>query len=199
MEDTSNLVIHMSDEVTAMREMEGDVTIQATERSIPGRRSVPRLARQCTCPYCGGCFGLEDDGRIERVTEYDCKCTRCGHAWKSRVPEPMKCPNCGVNGWRTKQESCRCMRCGHEWVPRGKGRRPASCPGCKSKYWNGAPEESAKPMPPRDATEALHWRWILKKYGEDKGCLRISLETGVALFEVIDVLRRELGVQQPKL
>ena len=54
-------------------------------------------------------------------------------------------------------------------------------------------------MPPQDTTEILHRRWITKKYEEGKGCLRISLETGIALFEVIGILREELGAQQPKL
>ncbi len=199
MAHTSNLVMHMPGEITAIRGTGGGMTLQTAERSASGGRSVPRLARQCTCPYCGGCFGFEDDGRTERVTEYDCQCTRCGHAWKSRVPEPVKCPGCGVNGWRSKPESCRCLRCGHEWTPRGRGHRPSRCPECKSKYWNGVPEKPSRPIPPPDAPEILHRRWIMKKYGDGRGCLKISLETGIALFEVIGVLQEELGAQQPKL
>lgn len=30
----------------------------------------------------------------------------------------------------------KCKRCGHEWVPRKQGRKPKSCPNCKSYNWN---------------------------------------------------------------
>jgi len=30
----------------------------------------------------------------------------------------------------------RCERCGHEWIPRDSEYEPATCPKCKSPYWN---------------------------------------------------------------
>lgn len=178
----------------------GDMTLQAAERNVSVERPVSRSSRQCRCPYCGGCFGLEDDGRHEpRVTEYDCQCSRCGHAWKSRVPEPIKCPNCGVTGWRSKPETCRCVRCGHEWSPRGNGRKPAICPGCKSKYWNGASKSGASPMPSSESSDITRRKWILKKYNSGQGCLEIASTAGIALFEIIQVLREETGDLKPKL
>lgn len=190
----------MPGETTAMRKTGGgDMTLQAVEPSAPVPRSSSRASRQCRCPYCGGCFGLEDDGREPRITEYDCQCSRCGHAWKSRVPEPMKCPGCGVTGWRSKPESCRCLRCGHEWSPRGNGRKPATCPSCKSKYWNGVPKGGAAPMPSQDAADVTRRKWILKKYDTGQGCLEIASKSGIALFEVIQVLREETGDKKPKL
>ncbi len=178
----------------------GGTAVQSRERSIPYDRSTSRSSRQCRCPYCGGCFGLEDDGRFEsRVTEYDCQCARCGHAWKSRVAEPIKCPSCGVTGWRYKPESCRCIRCTHEWTSRGKERKPVMCPRCKSKYWNGAPDKTIAVMSSVEASEIVRWKWILKKYNTGKGCLEIASETGIALFEVIQLLRERAGDLKPKL
>jgi predicted Zn-ribbon and HTH transcriptional regulator len=40
-------------------------------------------------------------------------------------------------GWR-------CLRCGHEWVPKREGFAPATCPKCKSPYWN-RPRRRATP------------------------------------------------------
>ena len=29
-----------------------------------------------------------------------------------------------------------CSRCGHEWISRKPGNLPATCPKCRSPYWN---------------------------------------------------------------
>ena len=44
------------------------------------------------------------------------------------------CPRCGMTITEFK-----CTRCGHMWTPKANLRRhgmPASCPRCKSPYWN---------------------------------------------------------------
>ena len=35
----------------------------------------------------------------ESATIEMCKC-HCGHKWLPRVPEPQKCPKCGIREWR---------------------------------------------------------------------------------------------------
>jgi hypothetical protein len=40
---------------------------------------------------------------------------------------------------------CHCERCGHEWTSLA-AEPPARCAGCKSPYWNPAPEGEAGPQ-----------------------------------------------------
>ena len=42
------------------------------------------------------------------MTEYNCHCQKCGHAWFSRTPEkPKACPQCKRYDWSkaTKEET----------------------------------------------------------------------------------------------
>ncbi len=163
-------------------------------------RSDSRSICQCRCPYCGRYFGLENKGLSEpKAVKYDCLCVRCGHAWKSKVAEPTKCPGCGALEWMSKPNKCRCLRCGHEWIRRGGSGRPAKCPGCGSKSWNSSDRKDNRPITPADTSEPVYCKWIRKGYEGGKGSIQIASETGIALFEVIRVLREKTGSQRPKL
>lgn len=39
-----------------------------------------------------------------------------------------------------------CSRCGHTWLPRTE-RRPETCPGCKSAYWDRPRKTERKAKP----------------------------------------------------
>ena len=160
---------------------------------------VRRVSRQCTCPYCGGCFGLDDDGFAPpRVTEYNCRCIRCGHAWRSRSEDPAKCPGCGTVWWNTRQRRCKCSRCGHEWSPRGAG-VPLRCPSCKSRDWDSSAVRDDAPIEQVEDPVVLRRRWVMRKYESGDGCVDIASETGVALLEIIRIVMEETGRPHPRL
>jgi Zn finger protein HypA/HybF involved in hydrogenase expression len=47
-----------------------------------------------------------------------------------------------------KRYRCTCTRCSHVWESEGE-KPPASCAGCKSKYWNVAPGTRPRGRPPK--------------------------------------------------
>lgn len=50
-----------------------------------------------------------------------------------------------------------------------------------------------------DAPEILRRKWIVDKFEGGEGCVRIASETGVAVLEIIQILREETGYEQPML
>ncbi len=71
---------------------------------------------------------------------------------------------------------------------------PAACPSCKSKGWDAVPAEDA------DAdSETARNGWIVEMYESGYGCMFIASESGIALFEVIRVVRSLTDVIEPCL
>lgn len=67
-------------------------------------------------------------------------CNMCGHFWRNKVEEPLRCPSCYSEIWNIPCHHLQCMRCGHSWVSRTGTRGAASiCPRCKSRYWMEPP------------------------------------------------------------
>lgn len=54
-------------------------------------------------------------------------------------------------------------------------------------------------MPPVDRPEILRLAWILKKYGQGMGCIQIASRSGLALLDVIRIVRDETGTEEPEL
>lgn len=152
-----------------------------------------RTLGQGLCPRCGESFCMEG-GETSAGTGFCCGCIRCGYVWRSRTEDPARCPNCGSNRWREPRQSCRCGICGHEWTPRSGWGSPAACPSCKSKGWDGVPAEDAD----ADSENARNG-WIVEMYESGYGCMFIASESGIALFEVIRVVRSLTDVIEPCL
>ncbi len=177
-------------------------TTQIKSESVIFAEKLPdsRSTCQCRCPYCGRYFGLEVSDYFEpKAVKYDCICVRCGYAWKSRVAEPSKCPGCGALEWKSKPNICRCILCNHEWIRRGRSDRPSKCPRCGSKSWDSSEGKDNLSISPADTSEPVYWKWIRNGYEGGKGCIQIASETGIALFEVIRVLRENTSGLRPKL
>ncbi len=196
MEDTSNRGENVPDETTIASE---DAATHISETTLPFDVAVPRLSRQCVCPHCGGGFGLDDIIAEPEPVMFDCRCMHCGHIWRSRNAEPARCPDCGVTGWKYTPGPCKCRRCDHEWVPRAKGHSPSKCPSCRSADWSYGSTMERAPMPPVDRPEVLRMAWILKKYGQGMGCIQIASRSGLALLDVIRIVRDETGTEEPEL
>ena len=155
------------------------VATRATPALQAGKASI-----QCRCPFCGGCFDPDDEPVPPASLGYNCTCVHCGHNWRSRVEDPSRCPRCGTYKWRDHEGACGCRRCGYEWYPRSRGQRPGKCPSCRAEDWDA---------------EVVRRRWIMKRHVSGEGCLSIASGTGIALLEVIDIVRDVTGEPCPRL
>jgi hypothetical protein len=82
----------------------------------------------------------------------------------------------------------KCERCGHEWVPRESDQAPATCPKCKSPYWN-RPRRGEIPLEERIKPKALLAHELDKKTVEfdfQRGKQRISGSGEFAAIEGAD-------------
>ncbi len=59
------------------------------EENLEALRLRPSMGRQFT--------GAPDDSEDEG--QYELQCGVCGYKWNSRVPQPLRCPNCGSYDW----------------------------------------------------------------------------------------------------
>ena len=152
-------------------------------KSEPPRWHASKASSQSMCPHCGESLCIECE-ETPAGTAFHCGCIQCGYVWRSRIEDPARCPNCGSNRWRELRQSCRCGICEHEWTPRSGGRPPAVCPSCKSKDWNYVLVDDAD-----EDSETARNGWIVEMYESGCGCMSIASESGIALFEVIRVVR----------
>lgn len=72
-------------------------------------------------------------------------------------------------------ESHDCQRCGHSWTTKSD-RVPVRCPKCGSRDWQNAVTDASASM--EAETDAVR-EAILGEYRNGKGCLEISMATGV--------------------
>ena len=116
-------------------------------------------------------------------------CGRCGHTWVSVKEMPARCPACGTYHWYGESMTNTCAVCGHTWFSR-TGKPPLRCPKCKTRSWSSAANRSRKVYPENyDETS----RKIIGMYSEGTGCMKIAMETGIALSVVIDTVKSSLG------
>ncbi len=124
-------------------------------------------------------------------------CNRCQYAWFSNVEAPVRCPSCGSHCWDKPSVPNVCQICGHKWFPRTNG-VPLRCPSCKTRSWSvgSASAYSKVGRPSRDSQSADK---IMDKYMTGKGCVAISIEMGLPMSTVYDILRSNLGKAQIKM
>jgi predicted Zn-ribbon and HTH transcriptional regulator len=136
----------------------------------------------CTCPYCQREFHVSEGTARRRVT-----CNRCGFTWNSRTGSPRKCPRCGSYAWNSPTQKCECRQCHHVWNPR-KSVQPQRCPNCKSKLWNNAFVTEQ-----RKSAVGRFEAGVIADYRSGEGCLAIAEKRGMALFSVMNVIKRYSG------
>lgn len=111
----------------------------------------------------------------QKMTDYRCRCLRCGHSWiKRSEARPGLCPRCRSPRWDSTEEvetvpreQCVCLRCRHVWIPRVEG-RPMLCPACQSRSWDTAP------TPAVETCHCLHCEhtWTPRRVGRPALCPR---------------------------
>lgn len=85
------------------------------------------------CPLCR-------TSAWSRESAFTHVCSMCGHIWRNKVEEPLRCPSCYSEIWNVPAHRLQCKRCGHRWVSRSKLKGVAAiCPKCKSIYWREPP------------------------------------------------------------
>ena len=116
-------------------------------------------------------------------------CGRCGHKWVSVKEKPARCPACGTYHWYGESMTNTCAVCGHTWFSR-TGKPPLRCPKCKTRSWSSSAAKAK-----RICTEFVDEdsKKILAMYEEGTGCIRIAMQTGIALSTVIDTIRGSYG------
>lgn len=63
-------------------------------------------------------------------------CNMCGHIWRNKIENPLRCPSCYSELWNVPCHRLQCKRCGHRWISRSATEGDASiCPSCKSRFW----------------------------------------------------------------
>jgi len=90
-----------------------------------------------------------------------------------------------------------CQVCGHKWFPRTDG-VPLRCPSCKTRSWNVNSGGSFAKVS-RASRENVAIDTVMEKYLAGKGCLKISMETGMPLSTVFDIVKANVGKAQVKM
>ncbi|AMK13963.1 hypothetical protein AUP07_0916 [methanogenic archaeon mixed culture ISO4-G1] len=112
-------------------------------------------------------------------------CGRCGHDWISSIDTPARCPHCGTYHWQGESTVYMCCMCGHSWFSRTP-KTPMRCPKCKTRSWqNGSRRFNPKSV----NTEDKDVRAVIDMYLHGKGCVAIAMSTGMALSNVIDIVK----------
>ncbi|MBR3477242.1 MAG: hypothetical protein IKH39_08870 [Candidatus Methanomethylophilaceae archaeon] len=124
-------------------------------------------------------------------------CNRCQYAWFSNVESPVRCPSCGSHCWDKPSVPNVCQICGHKWFPRTDG-MPLRCPSCKTRSWN-VNDASVYSKVGRTFRESVAVSAVMEKYLAGKGCLKISMETGMPLSTVFDIVKANVGKTQVRM
>ncbi|MBR4225455.1 MAG: hypothetical protein IKR86_01465 [Candidatus Methanomethylophilaceae archaeon] len=124
-------------------------------------------------------------------------CNRCQYAWFSNVESPVRCPSCGSHCWDRPSTPNECQICGHKWFPRTDG-VPLRCPSCKTRSWN-VDDSSARSKSGRSSKDGVPADEIMESYIAGKGCLKISIETGLPLSAVFDIVKSSVGKSQVRM
>ena len=118
-------------------------------------------------------------------------CNRCQYAWFSNVDSPVRCPSCGSHCWDKPVVPNECQICGHTWFPRTSG-TPLRCPSCKTRSWNmGFSDSHTRATRPTKETATAES--VMERYLSGKGCVKISMETGIPLSTVFRIVKSRVG------
>lgn len=119
----------------------------------------------------------------------ECRCGRCGHAWNRNTDNPVRCPNCGTYRWDEEPTVNECCVCNHKWFSR-TSKVPVRCPACKTRSWNTGKRQRMK----KQVLDNRDNDMVMDLYGKGKGCIAISLETGMSLALVYDIVKGNLDI-----
>ncbi len=139
---------------------------------------------------CPGCRSIKWNDSNLRVT-----CLRCDHVWNSHDGNPKRCPKCGSHQWNVPASVHTCKRCGRSWESKGNS-VPKRCPSCFSKKWDveREPDEMEDMVGEYNDVDLT----ILEAYRAGKGCIDISIITGVPFSSVRAVIMREMPGTIPR-
>lgn len=118
-------------------------------------------------------------------------CSRCGHVWESYAEKPVRCPGCGTYHWDQTPTVNVCVVCGHRWFSR-TAQVPVRCPKCKTRSWRGDARARSAGSERRMACGYDDGE-VAERYQRGQGCVAISMETGLSIERVIQILRAENG------
>ena len=117
----------------------------------------------------------------------ECVCERCRHVWNRNTENPVRCPRCGTYYWNMVPTTNQCRICNHKWFSRTE-KVPARCPSCKTRSWSLEKASVSRPK----VTDEREDHNIMSLYASGIGCVRISIETGLSLAAVRDVVKRNI-------
>ncbi len=119
------------------------------------------------------------------------ECKRCGNKWNSHDGHPLRCPKCGSYKWDQPPSVYHCKQCGNDWVAKGS-KLPSRCPACFSRAWDREPIVVVETVPVASPElETL----VRESYRKGKGCVQISLDTGLPYSKVREIISRDGSVQ----
>ena len=124
-------------------------------------------------------------------------CNRCQYAWFSNVDSPVRCPSCGSHCWDKPSVPNVCQICGHKWFPRTDG-MPLRCPSCKTRSWRGDSGSGRLKTKKSVRTTGVTDN-VMSRYNSGDGCLRISMDTGIPMSSVYDIVKSRVGKTQIKM
>lgn len=120
-----------------------------------------------------------------------CVCKRCGYHWIRNTDNPIRCPDCGTYHWDEEPTVNKCQSCGHEWFSR-TDRTPIRCPSCKTRTWTTLSKRTRS----ESTSDNAENQQVMSLYNAGKGCISISLETGLSFAMVYDIVKRNLDSQK---
>ena len=124
-------------------------------------------------------------------------CNRCQYTWFSNVESPVRCPSCGSHCWNKPTSSNQCQICGHTWFPRADG-VPLRCPSCKTRSWRGDSGNGRVKMKKAVKISGVS-EDVMRRYESGDGCLRISIDTGVPMSSVYEIIKSKVGKAQIRM